>query len=154
MEGDLQARLQQLHDDLQKAIRTSDAVRDLALEMCQESRTLVSTAVDAIAEARSRMRDSVAIPKIDRRPHRMSSDTFAIRRASPEDAAAIVAVWQSIVAERVFAAVHSPFPVDQERAYLASLSEREAVFLAETGNGQVIGFQSLDQWTKLFHSMD
>jgi RimJ/RimL family protein N-acetyltransferase len=34
------------------------------------------------------------------------------------------------------------------------LSAQEAMFVAETMEGQVVGFQSLDRWTKLFHSMD
>jgi RimJ/RimL family protein N-acetyltransferase len=34
------------------------------------------------------------------------------------------------------------------------MSSREGIFLAETTEQNVIGFQSLDQWTKLYHSMD
>src|SRR5712691_4638519 len=34
------------------------------------------------------------------------------------------------------------------------MSAREGIFLAETAKQQVVGFQSIDQWTKLFHSMD
>jgi len=28
------------------------------------------------------------------------------------------------------------------------------MFLAETAAGEIVGFQSVDQWTKVFHSMD
>src|SRR5437879_10054257 len=76
-----------------------------------------------------------------------------IRRATPDDAACIVAVWKTIVAERIYSAVDCPFTTEQECEYLKSLSGREGLFLAETAK-QVVGFQSLDQWTKLFHSMD
>jgi ribosomal protein S18 acetylase RimI-like enzyme len=79
---------------------------------------------------------------------------IAIRRASPDDAARIVAIWTAIVAEKIYSAVDRPFSVESEREYLNSLSPREAIFVAETGNREIIGFQSLDQWTKLFHSMD
>jgi ribosomal protein S18 acetylase RimI-like enzyme len=79
---------------------------------------------------------------------------ITIRRGTTDDAASIVAVWQAIVAEKNLSAVDCPFTTDRERAYLTSLSSRECVFLAETAERQVVGFQSLDQWTKLFHSMD
>ncbi len=79
---------------------------------------------------------------------------IAIRRASPDDAESIVGVWKEIVAEKVYSAVDRPFSIETEREYLKSLSPREAIFVAETADRKVIGFQSLDLWTKLFHSMD
>ena len=79
---------------------------------------------------------------------------IAIRRASPDDAASIVGIWKAIVAEKIHSAVDRPFSVETEREYLKSLSPREAIFVAETTDMKIIGFQSLDQWTKLFHSMD
>jgi ribosomal protein S18 acetylase RimI-like enzyme len=77
-----------------------------------------------------------------------------IRAARVDDAESVVGIWKAIVAERTFSAVDCPFSIDAERAYLQSLSTREALFLAETSTQQVVGFQSIDQWTKLFHSMD
>jgi L-amino acid N-acyltransferase YncA len=77
-----------------------------------------------------------------------------VRRGTPADAARIVAIWAAIVSERVHSAVDRPFTVEGERAYLQSLSAQEAVFVAETVDGQIVGFQTLDRWTKLFHSMD
>jgi phosphinothricin acetyltransferase len=79
---------------------------------------------------------------------------IAIRRASPDDAASIAGIWKAIVAEQSYSAVDRPFSVETEREYLTALSSREAIFVAETGDRKIIGFQSLDQWTKLFHSMD
>jgi ribosomal protein S18 acetylase RimI-like enzyme len=55
---------------------------------------------------------------------------------------------------RISSAIECPFTLEREREYLESLSAREGVFLAETAERQVVGFQSLDQWTKLFHSTD
>jgi Predicted acetyltransferase len=66
---------------------------------------------------------------------------------------AISAIWEVICAERKYTAVNRPFTPDQERDYLASLSPREAVFLAEI-EGQVVGFQSLDRWAKYTDSFD
>src|SRR5713101_2359603 len=79
---------------------------------------------------------------------------ITVRRATPDDTASVVAIWKAIVAERTLSAVDCPFTIEQEREYLQSLSMREATFLAETASREVVGFQSLDQWTKLFHSMD
>lgn len=45
-----------------------------------------------------------------------------------------------------------PFTIEEERAYIESLSEREGVFLAEN-DSQVVGFQSLDLWTRVIRSM-
>ena len=80
--------------------------------------------------------------------------TITIRRGTTDDASSIVAVWQAIVAEKSYSEIERPFTLGHEREYLKSLSVREGVFLAETAERQVVGFQSLDQWTKLFHSMD
>ena len=82
------------------------------------------------------------------------STNFRIRRATPVDAASIVAIWEAIAAEKIYSAIDRPFTIEGEREYLQSLSAREGIFLAETDTRQVVGFQSLDQWTKLFHSMD
>src|SRR6266849_4310783 len=76
------------------------------------------------------------------------------RRGTPDDAPSIVSVWQAIVSEKIYSAIDCPFTTEREREYLQSLSRREGMFLAETADRQVVGFQSLDQWTKLFRSMD
>lgn len=81
------------------------------------------------------------------------TEEISIRRATVDDAASIVAIWQAIVAERVYSAVDTAFTFDEERAYIASLSAREGIFLAEH-NGRVIGFQTLDLWARYMHSMD
>ena len=70
-----------------------------------------------------------------------------IRRATPDDATAIAAIWEVICAERVYTAVNRPFTPQQEREYIGSLSSREGIFLAEV-DGRVVGFQSLDLWAR------
>jgi L-amino acid N-acyltransferase YncA len=82
------------------------------------------------------------------------STPLIVRRGTPADAAGIVSIWAAIVSEKVYSAVDRPFAVEGERAYLQSLSAQEAVFVAEDVEGQIAGFQTLDRWTKLFHSMD
>ncbi len=79
---------------------------------------------------------------------------ITIRRGTTDDAPSVIAVWQAIAAEKIYSAIDCPFTLEQEREYLQSLSAREGMFLAETADRHVVGFQSLDQWTKLFRSMD
>jgi len=76
-----------------------------------------------------------------------------IRRATSKDAEAISAVWEAVCAERVYTAINRPFTPQQEREYIASLSDREGIFLAEV-EGRVVGFQSLDLWARYTDSFD
>jgi ribosomal protein S18 acetylase RimI-like enzyme len=76
-----------------------------------------------------------------------------VRRATPEDAESISAMWEVVCAERVYTAVNRAFTPQQERDYIASLSDREGVFLAEV-DGRIVGFQSLDLWAKYTDSFD
>jgi L-amino acid N-acyltransferase YncA len=82
------------------------------------------------------------------------ASAITIRRATTDDAPSIVGIWRAVASEKIHSAIDCPFTVEREREYLQSLSAREAVFVAEAADGQVAGFQSLDQWTKLFRSMD
>jgi RimJ/RimL family protein N-acetyltransferase len=77
-----------------------------------------------------------------------------VRRGTPADAVNIAAIWDAIVAEQIYSAVDRPFTAESEREYLQSLSKYEGIFVAETGERQIVGFQSIDRWTRLFHSMD
>ena len=78
---------------------------------------------------------------------------ITVRRATSDDAEAISAIWEVICAERVYTAVNRAFTPQQERDYIASLSERESIFVAEV-EGRVVGFQSLDLWAKYTDSFD
>lgn len=77
-----------------------------------------------------------------------------IRRATVDDAASIRAILEVIAAEKVYSAIDRPFSAGEQRAYLQSLSPREAFFVAEDETGRVIGYQSVDRWSALFGSMD
>jgi len=76
-----------------------------------------------------------------------------IRRATADDAEAISAVWEVVCAERVYTAVNRPFTPQQERDYIASLSDREGIFLAEV-DSHTVGFQSLDLWARYTDAFD
>jgi ribosomal protein S18 acetylase RimI-like enzyme len=79
--------------------------------------------------------------------------TFAIRQATEADAAAIIAILEEIASERIYTAIHRPWSADQQRQYLASLSAREAIHVAETGREGIIGYQTLELWAPTLESM-
>ena len=78
---------------------------------------------------------------------------MTIRRATEHDAAGIRVVWEEVTAQRMNSAVVKPWTVEQEAAYLRGLSDREAVHVAVTPDGEVVGFQSLDLWTAVLTTM-
>jgi len=75
--------------------------------------------------------------------------TLAIRKASPLDAAGIVDVVEVIASERVHSAIDRAWTVAQETRYLESLSLREAFHVAVDEKEGIVGFQSLDLWSKI-----
>ena len=79
--------------------------------------------------------------------------SITIRRATPEDARAISAIWDVVCAERIYTAVSRPFTPEQEREYIAALSDREGVFVAEV-DGSIVGFETLDRWVTYTDSFD
>jgi len=81
------------------------------------------------------------------------TDPITIRRATPDDATSIGAIWQVIASEKIYSAIDCPFTLEQERDYIASLTEREGVFVAEHA-GRVVAFQSLDLWERFIRAMN
>jgi ribosomal protein S18 acetylase RimI-like enzyme len=78
---------------------------------------------------------------------------FAIRRATEADAEAIIAILEGIASERIYTAIDKPWPADRQRQYLASLSAREAIHVAETGRSAIVGYQTLELWAPTLESM-
>jgi len=81
------------------------------------------------------------------------AEDFTIRRASEADSEGVLAVLKIVAAERIYSAIDRPWALEQERIYLRSLSRREATHVAVTDSGEVIGFQNLDLWAAVVHSM-
>jgi ribosomal protein S18 acetylase RimI-like enzyme len=79
--------------------------------------------------------------------------TFSVRPATADDAAAVASVLQVIVSERVHSAIDRAWSVEEERAYLESLSSREVVHVAIDRNVGVVGLQVLDRWSPSLDSM-
>jgi L-amino acid N-acyltransferase YncA len=75
-----------------------------------------------------------------------------IRPAVTDDAAAIVSVLATIIAERVHSAIDRAWTVEQERSYLESLSPREIIHVAVNERSAIVGLQILDRWSS-FESM-
>jgi L-amino acid N-acyltransferase YncA len=79
--------------------------------------------------------------------------SVTIRKATEVDAPAMVAILKGIAAERVHSAIDVVWPVEKQCTYLGSLSNREAVHVAVTGAGQIVGFQVIDLWEPTTMSM-
>jgi hypothetical protein len=76
-----------------------------------------------------------------------------IRRAVPEDAAAIVAVLDVVAAERIYSAIDRVWTVEEERRFLGGLSWREAIHVAVDNTRGIVGLQILDRWSAVLDSM-
>ena len=83
----------------------------------------------------------------------MAESLFEVRRATAEDAAGIAGVLKRVVSERVHSAIDCAWPIDQQRAYLQSLSNREVFHLGVAASGEIIGYQSLDRYSSVLSSM-
>jgi RimJ/RimL family protein N-acetyltransferase len=75
-----------------------------------------------------------------------------IRLATADDAPAAASVMNAVIAERQYTLFDRPFSVDDERAFIASLGDRQALFMAEV-DGRAVGLQSIDLFFPLAASM-
>jgi ribosomal protein S18 acetylase RimI-like enzyme len=76
-----------------------------------------------------------------------------VRRATPDDAAGIAHVMETVTSERIHSAIDRAWSVEEERAYLASRSDRQAVFVAAEADGAIVGCQVLDFYSHVLPSM-
>lgn len=82
---------------------------------------------------------------------RLPNSVYLVRPATPADAEAILAVLHEVVAEGIYTAISKPWSVNEQERYIAGLSERETIYVAETD--QVIGYQVLELWAATLDSM-
>lgn len=70
---------------------------------------------------------------------------ITVRRAMPEDAAGIIAVFNPIILDGHFTAFDRPFTEEEERAFLEGLPARAFVHVAllDGGAGDIVRFQSV-----------
>jgi ribosomal protein S18 acetylase RimI-like enzyme len=83
----------------------------------------------------------------------MEGPAVAIRRATEGDADGITAVLEGIASERIYSAISKPWSAAEQRHYLASLSPREVIHVAEQRAGAIVGYQTLELWAPTLESM-
>jgi RimJ/RimL family protein N-acetyltransferase len=78
---------------------------------------------------------------------------FSVRTAVPADSRRIVSLLREIADERVYTAITEPWSAAEQEHYIAGLSGREAIHLAEDRDGLLIGYQVLELWAASLPSM-
>ena len=66
-----------------------------------------------------------------------------IRKAIPDDAKAVASVINSVILEEKYTALTNPFTEEEERAFIAGLCDRSALFVAEI-DGEIVGIQVIE----------
>ena len=77
------------------------------------------------------------------------------RPAQPEDAAAIVAIFNPIIESGKYTAFDTPFTVEAEREYIANFPARGIFHVAVRQDDQrIVGFQSMEPFATYTHAFD
>jgi L-amino acid N-acyltransferase YncA len=80
---------------------------------------------------------------------------FLIRPATPNDAEAIVAVFNPIIAEGRYTAFDTPFTIEEERAYIEQISPRDIFHVAtKREDGRIVGFQTVSPFAQFTNAFD
>ncbi len=78
-----------------------------------------------------------------------------IRPAQPEDAAAIVAIFNPIIESGKYTVFDTPFTVEAERDYIANLPARGVFHVAvRQADNKIVGFQSMEPFATYTHAFD
>jgi L-amino acid N-acyltransferase YncA len=78
-----------------------------------------------------------------------------VREAMPEDAEGIVAVFNPIIHAGTFTLFDTPFTVEAERSYIASLTARDIFHVAvRAEDNTVVGFQSMSPFATYTQALD
>ena len=85
--------------------------------------------------------------------NRRVQQPFHVRQATAQDAEGIAAILHAVASERVHSAIDRAWTPDEQRRYLASLSNREALHVAIADTGLIIGCQTLDLYSPVLSSM-
>jgi len=110
------------------------------LELCRAAKCAAKAAVAAPA-ARQAMGEGPA--------------GLTVRDVRPDDAAAIVAILNPIIAAGAYSAFDTPFTVEAERSYIENLPPRAIFHVAVLGEEQrIVGFQSMEPFASYTHTFD
>ncbi len=71
---------------------------------------------------------------------------IVIRKATVNDAGQVADVMNAVIAEGKYTLLDRPFSEEEERAFILSLSDRSAVYVAEI-DGETVGVQSIGLFT-------
>jgi L-amino acid N-acyltransferase YncA len=80
-----------------------------------------------------------------------------VREACLEDAAAIVAIMNPIIAAGTFTVFDTPFTIDAEKAFLEGFPARGVIHVAvdsSAADQRVLGFQSMEPFANYTHGFD
>lgn len=78
-----------------------------------------------------------------------------IRPAQPEDAAAIVAIFNPIIESGKYTVFDTPFAIEAERDYIANFPARGIFHVAIRQDAQkIVGFQSMEPFATYTHAFD
>lgn len=78
-----------------------------------------------------------------------------VRSAQPEDAAAIVTIFNPIIESGKYTVFDSAFTVEAERDYIASFPARGVFHVAvRQADNKIVGFQSLEPFATYTHAFD
>jgi L-amino acid N-acyltransferase YncA len=85
----------------------------------------------------------------------MNEPELLIREAQPEDAAAIVSIFNPIIASGLYTVFDTPFTIEEERRYIEQFSARGVFHVAVClTDQQVVGFQSLEPFATYTRAFD
>ncbi len=80
---------------------------------------------------------------------------LVVRDAKPDDAAAVVAIFNPIIQSGLYVVFDAPFTVEEERRYIAGLPQRGIFHVAiRPADGLLVGFQSLEPFATFTHAFD
>lgn len=78
-----------------------------------------------------------------------------VRSVQPDDAEAIVAIFNPIIEAGIYTVFDTPFTVEAERAYILSLPQRAIFLVAERRDDrQIVGFQSMEPFATYTRAFD
>jgi L-amino acid N-acyltransferase YncA len=85
----------------------------------------------------------------------VASVEITIREARPDDAAAIVAIFNPIIAAGRYTVFDQPFTVEAERDYILNFPARGVFHVAvHVPTQRLVGFQSLELFATFTHAFD
>jgi L-amino acid N-acyltransferase YncA len=85
----------------------------------------------------------------------MKPDELLVRPAEPDDAEAVVSIFNPIIESGLYTVFVTPFTVEQEREYILRFPARGVFHVAVRGaDQQIVGFQSLEPFATYTRAFD